>query len=272
MSLIAAKKNRKKRNQKPRYNPYDRYIDDTTYDSVELRVDDALDILYKINDGEVSDQELSNLFITPAIKYLKIILDDTIGMLFMPPLKVKNMPPDRIMDVYVYRIKNGINTNAIVYDIRGRMGENNVIELSQNITCFTHTDQNNVSMEKDPPVKILGFYMAVQYALTHRPDAIQTKTDEPTAHHTKTKASKSRQPSKINIGKRYVISRGIMDKTPHKKHEMTCPSWSVAGHWRTYKKTGKRVWIEGYKKGKDKETVAPAPKTYYIQNKGSDET
>ena len=33
------------------------------------------------------------------------------------------------------------------------------------------------------------------------------------------------------------------------KHTITCESWGVIGHWREYK-SGKRVWIKPYRKGK----------------------
>lgn len=37
-----------------------------------------------------------------------------------------------------------------------------------------------------------------------------------------------------------------------RSYERHIESWEVAGHWREYKKTGKRVFVKGYKKGSGK--------------------
>lgn len=45
------------------------------------------------------------------------------------------------------------------------------------------------------------------------------------------------------------------DKTRTGEYERHTISWKVRGHWREYKKTGKRVWIKEYKKGKKDENI-----------------
>lgn len=44
---------------------------------------------------------------------------------------------------------------------------------------------------------------------------------------------------------------------------ITCPCWSVRGHYRHYK-SGKVVFIKNYEKGKEKGKVKPKDKTYTI--------
>lgn len=44
-------------------------------------------------------------------------------------------------------------------------------------------------------------------------------------------------------------------------HSIQCPCWDVRGHYRHYK-SGKVVFIQSYRKGKDKDTAQPKPKQY----------
>ena len=46
-------------------------------------------------------------------------------------------------------------------------------------------------------------------------------------------------------------------------HVITCESWDVSGHYRTYK-NGKKVWIKPYRKGKKRDEVTPIPNTYIV--------
>ncbi len=46
-------------------------------------------------------------------------------------------------------------------------------------------------------------------------------------------------------------------------HVITCESWEVSGHYRTYK-NGKKVWIKPYRKGKKRDEVTPIPNTYIV--------
>ena len=72
------------------------------------------------------------------------------------------------------------------------------------------------------------------------------------------------KPSRINSKKkgklppkRYVKRNTILfDKMDREisinhedKHKKKMPLWHVTGHWRTYKKTGKRIFVQGYWKG-----------------------
>lgn len=55
---------------------------------------------------------------------------------------------------------------------------------------------------------------------------------------------------------RYEVSNTPQQRT----YERHMNAWSVRGHWRYYKKTGKRVWIQGHTRGEGK----PDSKIYKI--------
>lgn len=46
-------------------------------------------------------------------------------------------------------------------------------------------------------------------------------------------------------------------------HKINCPCWSVRGHYRHYK-SGKVIFVENYKKGKERENKEPKSKTYIV--------
>ena len=50
----------------------------------------------------------------------------------------------------------------------------------------------------------------------------------------------------------------------HGSHKVTCPCWEVRGHYRHYK-SGKVVFVPAYRKGKQKDKVAPIPHEYYAK-------
>lgn len=46
-------------------------------------------------------------------------------------------------------------------------------------------------------------------------------------------------------------------------HDIQCPCWEVRGHYRHYK-SGKVVFVKSFKKGKNRATVEPKQKEYYV--------
>lgn len=77
----------------------------------------------------------------------------------------------------------------------------------------------------------------------------------------------STQFNKIYLFKDIVnyVSEHYIPSKEH--HEIQCPCWEVRGHYRHYK-SGKTVFIQSYKKGKQKDKVEPKSKTY-LATKGS---
>lgn len=60
----------------------------------------------------------------------------------------------------------------------------------------------------------------------------------------------------------YVNDNGLLIK-PSENHKITCPCWSVRGHYRTYK-SGKKVFVKPFEKGKERGKVAPKQHIYTI--------
>ena len=60
----------------------------------------------------------------------------------------------------------------------------------------------------------------------------------------------------------YVNDNDLLIK-PSKNHKITCPCWSVRGHYRTYK-SGKKVFVKPFNKGKERGKAAPKQHTYVV--------
>ena len=111
-------------------------------------------------------------------------------------------------------------------------------------------------------VKLL--YIGIQKAMYEKP-VVFTETSRRSTIQSKRSTGKHRSHRKVKIVKTICINRKEFDDYtgPHK--HMTCPCWGVIGHWRTYK-TGKKVWIEPYRKGKERKTPsAYSPKEYALK-------
>ena len=50
------------------------------------------------------------------------------------------------------------------------------------------------------------------------------------------------------------------------RHSIQCPCWDVRGHYRHYK-SGKVIFIQSYRKGKDKDTAQPILKQYVASSR-----
>jgi len=48
-----------------------------------------------------------------------------------------------------------------------------------------------------------------------------------------------------------LVPDGLLPSPSSEKRVIACPCWGVIGHWRVYK-SGKRVWISPYEKGRDR--------------------
>lgn len=60
----------------------------------------------------------------------------------------------------------------------------------------------------------------------------------------------------------YVNERGLTIQSSG-THKINCPCWSVRGHYRHYK-SGNVIFVENYKKGKDRDKIEPKGKTYTV--------
>ena len=60
----------------------------------------------------------------------------------------------------------------------------------------------------------------------------------------------------------YVAENNLYPKS-EKHNQINCPCWSVRGHYRTYK-SGKKVFVKPFEKGKERGKVAPKQHTYVV--------
>ena len=133
---------------------------------------------------------------------------------------------------------------------------------------YKNGDLQNIKQfvdREDAGMIIRYIFWAWSYAIlykvfTNKPELLTLRT-KPVAvtpvDGKKIKHSKKKKRNKVKIVKYTVINTEDINtediKSNRGKHEITCPAWGVAGHWRTYKKTGKKVWIAPYKKGKQRD-------------------
>lgn len=72
------------------------------------------------------------------------------------------------------------------------------------------------------------------------------------------KKSKKGKKNKRNGGKTYIYKKvykvlDVVENKEKRDYNRVAESWRVRGHWRKYK-SGKKVWINGYSKGKGRDT------------------
>lgn len=102
-------------------------------------------------------------------------------------------------------------------------------------------------------------FCGIQYKLTHRPEVIRM------FHHRIPKEEQDeirikQKSNNIRIVRVQKVINILAEEDEgiaviHTTHKINLPVWGVTGHWRQYK-SGKRVWIEPYKKGKERLKVS----------------
>lgn len=143
-------------------------------------------------------------------------------------------------------------------------GDYYVFITSPLFDCYKNGDLQNIKQfvfREDEDIIIQHILWAWSYAVlykifTNKPELMTLRTKSVAVAPVDGKKiqhnSKKKKRNKVKIVKYTVINAEDI-KPNGGKHEITCPAWGVAGHWRTYKKTGKKVWIAPYKKGKQRD-------------------
>lgn len=159
------------------------------------------------------------------------------------------------------------------YETLFGIGLINVEEDLYQVTVYWFGDVNPECY--DNVVKILSGYFYAQWAFHTCPERIievkpgdpdpfeDNESSEP-AESKKPRSGSPRKPSKASIARKIYIR----DFPSNKKRaiERRCRCWYVHGFMRTYRKTGKQVWVEGYFKGPDRDdpTARQHTKNYVI--------
>ena len=107
-------------------------------------------------------------------------------------------------------------------------------------------------------------YMLIQKALYDRPmifsKVSSRKTNQP-AHSSGVHKRKKRIVRTVRVLR---VSSEDFARYVKTQRVIFCPCWGVIGHWRTYK-SGKKVWIEPYRKGRERNNpTAYSPKEYQL--------
>lgn len=110
----------------------------------------------------------------------------------------------------------------------------------------------------------LGYlWRGTQYHLCNRPELVRvkhTRIEKEIINDAKKRTKGSKQIVKVR--RIIAITSEGYEKTTGGKHNITTLVWGVSGHWRTYK-SGKRIWIGPYLKGRDRYKQGPyCPKEY----------
>lgn len=118
---------------------------------------------------------------------------------------------------------------------------------------------------KDSAMKILAIWYVLQQCILNDKLKVFVKTSRVEKENKNNNKKKNNKNKKyitqyridfISMNKKYDINP--LDEYDSDKYKKKKPLWYVVGHWRTYKKSGKKVFIQGYWKGnlrEKKETI-----------------
>lgn len=116
---------------------------------------------------------------------------------------------------------------------------------------------------------LADIFLSVQKLFYERPEllleaATKRITVESREHQHKRKKSAKPKPNKVKIVRQiYLQPTDIPSVAGGSGRVYTCPHWGVSGHYRTYK-SGKRVWIAPYHKGKERNNPAAYVAKQYL--------
>lgn len=101
------------------------------------------------------------------------------------------------------------------------------------------------------------FRSLMLFAAYYREEVERTKVVERTAKPRKSGNARKGSNKRMLTVRRYTIDEEVLSELP-RKYERHTDGWGVRGHYRTYKSTGKTVWVRPYtngdsSKGNDKE-------------------
>jgi len=112
---------------------------------------------------------------------------------------------------------------------------------------------------------LMCLWNGIQYELIHRPEFIKVKHKRLSNDEIKKAAGKTARHSQVVKVQRIITimddgSKPISISNGHRT--ITVPVWGVSGHWRMCK-SGKRVWISPYLKGKQRDDTETYSKKEY---------
>lgn len=93
-------------------------------------------------------------------------------------------------------------------------------------------------------------YLAIQEMMRNKP-TVFVESKPGNANVVSAGGSSNGKKNKVRVERVIRINAAELEKAIKGHKEIKCPCWGVMGHYRTYK-SGKRVWVNPYKKGKER--------------------
>lgn len=172
-----------------------------------------------------------------------------------------------VVDAYVYINNKGRMCNLVATIARVEMEyEGRKMTSTAQFLTWYHDDPatlyvigNDRAYFQEFLRSVKCIYLGMQMLSLERPEVLAAETVREEYSGTVKKKGRYKRVRKARFVK---VIHVTSIAAPRGSHNITCPCWGVAGHWRNYK-SGKRVWIEPYRKGRERRNPAAyKPKEY----------
>ena len=174
-----------------------------------------------------------------------------------------------VVDAYVYINNKGRMCNLVATIARVEMEyEGRKMTSTAQFLTWYHDDPatlyvigNDRAYFQEFLRSVKCIYLGVQMLSLERPEVLAAETVREEYSGTVKKKGRYKRVRKARFVK---VIHVTSIAAPRGSHNITCPCWGVAGHWRNYK-SGKRVWIGPYRKGRERRNPAAyKPKEYEL--------
>lgn len=154
-------------------------------------------------------------------------------------------------------LNNSLINEEVFYVIQ--KGENNRDGID--VLCNTN-DRNYVIFGHDLAVMVLR---VICYIMATPRDRVVKKKGNPKPKSDSQKKSTKQYENKVFLLDEIVeyVNENGLNQIKRTGNSIKCPCWTVRGHFRHYK-SGKVIFVENYKKGKERANAEPKDKTYII--------
>lgn len=216
-----------------------------------------------VKEDSERNHNLVRLLVFPALRYYRLRL---LAEGSQQEMLVDFLPP-RYGGIKSWKLKTGISADTIV-----AVKIYNPEIPSEIVVCLGAAKENGSASYncvsdyavKKPKQLRPGMaeglaWMAlcvIQDVLFNRPTVFHTQFEKrETAGTGNRKKNRRRQVQTVKIIT--IVPEELQRTTnPSTHRKINCPCWGVMGHWRTYRRTGKKVWIAPYAKGRERNRAA----------------
>ena len=176
------------------------------------------------------------------------------------------------VDAYVYADQDCSRCLCVVIICRCELNVGGkTVRYITEVTSFRNREKFPLAInlgEEDFVVfqrNIMLMYIGVQMLSLERPEILAGETVREEYSETvrqKGRYRKVRRTCLVRVVR--VVSEEIEDFVPRGHHEITCPCWGVAGHYRRCK-SGRMAWVKPHRKGRERRNPeAYEPKEYVL--------